>query len=89
VLSQESSRWAKIQNPDIVRLGQTLFDQTRLCPIRGLREGFLIWGRAGEMPDIVWLEVSILEVLRKTWLGYFHFIHTPLLIVRYFYTQEI
>jgi hypothetical protein len=50
------------------------------------------WRDAGHClarSDNVQLEVSILEVLKKTWLDYFHFIHTLLLIVRYFYTQEI
>jgi hypothetical protein len=46
-------------------------------------------GHCPTRPDNVRLEVSVLEVLRKTWLGYFHFIHTPLLIVWYSYTQEI
>jgi hypothetical protein len=40
VLSLGSSRWAKIQNPDIVQLGRTLSGQTGHCPIRGFYEGF-------------------------------------------------
>jgi hypothetical protein len=39
-LSQESSPWAKIPNPDIVRLGRTLSSQIRLCPIRDFCERF-------------------------------------------------
>jgi hypothetical protein len=47
------------------------------------------FGGSMERNQTVRLEVSVLEVLRKIWLGYFHFIHTPLLIVQYSYTQEI
>jgi hypothetical protein len=59
-LSQESTHWAKVQNPDIVRWCWTLFGWAEHCPIRPniVRSGisgkdFELWGLTGEMPDIV------------------------------------
>jgi hypothetical protein len=75
---------------------QTFSSRVGHCLVRSdfVRSGvsgkdFEFGGLLERWRTLSWLEVSILEVLRKTWLGYFYFIHTPHLIVQYSYTQEI
>jgi hypothetical protein len=75
--------------PDIVRLGRTLSDQGFLGRILNLGAHWRDAGHCPAGPDKIQLEVSALEVLKKTWLDYFYFIHTSVLIVRCFYTQGI
>jgi hypothetical protein len=87
--SQESSRWAKIQNPDIVRSYRTLSDQRFLGRILNLGAH---WRDAGHCPapDNVRLEVSILEVLKKdlAWLFSLH-PHTSLNSTVFLYSRNI
>jgi hypothetical protein len=65
-LSQESSRWVKIQNPDIVRSNRTLSSQGFLQRISNLGAHWRDAEHCSARPDNVRLEVFILEELKMT-----------------------
>jgi hypothetical protein len=92
--SQTLSGWSSLENGAFssrfwnVRSDRTLSSETGHCPVMGFCECFLNCGLssrdAGQCPA----GCFCFGWMKKTWLGYFHFIHIPLLIVQYFYTQE-